>query len=379
MNTLKVFYYSIRRAAFIAAAVFFAPLLRARAATRTRPWGDAPRILVIPQFTRIGDLVCATPMFRLIKKHYPKSHLAVLVAPRTVPIIKNNPRVDEIISLKSIDFAKRVLPEIRAKKFDVSFNLSASAVGTIVSLFGLVPKRVKLTRRPRPFSEFFTDCLNTDFCRYEHHTYLPQYYLKMLESIGIKDREEIKEMFPTKAGDEKAAAFLRDRGVSENDLLMGISIAANNKIKEWGDKKFLEVAKYVREKYGAKVAFLGSKKEDVRIKNAIAGLDSRYFFEATDFSLEELPSFMKRLNLYVAVDTGPIYIAHALKVPLIDIIGPVDPREQPPKDKRSIQVVAEGVEPTSFVMKRARFCTVPQWVATAQVLNAVHDLLRQER
>lgn len=89
---------------------------------------------------------------------------------------------------------------------------------------------------------------------------------------------------------------------------------------------------------------------------------------------------MNRFNLYIAADTGPIYIAHALKVPLVDIIGPVDPREQPPKDERSIQVVAEGVEPTSFVLKKV---SVPsgglhalQKISVAQVERAVDALQR---
>jgi ADP-heptose:LPS heptosyltransferase len=77
------------------------------------------------------------------------------------------------------------------------------------------------------------------------------------------------------------------------------------------------------------------------------------FFKAVNFTLEELPSLIKRLNLYIAVDTGPIYIAHALKVPLIDITGPCDSNEQPPNDELSIQVRPPPyIKPSSFVMKK---------------------------
>ena len=77
------------------------------------------------------------------------------------------------------------------------------------------------------------------------------------------------------------------------------------------------------------------------------------FIKANDFNLEELPSLMNKFSLYIAVDTGPIYIAHALGIPLIDIIGPVDPTEQPPKDNKSIQILPRGdIKPSSFVFKR---------------------------
>jgi len=106
--------------------------------------------------------------------------------------------------------------------------------------------------------------------------------------------------------------------------------------------------------------FLGSKNDEKRIDSLIensvpwSGLKGNSFCKAVDFTLEELPSLTKRLNLYIAVDTGPIYIAHALKVPLIDICGPCDPREQPPLDEQSIQILPEGnLKPSSFVLKRA--------------------------
>jgi hypothetical protein len=41
-----------------------------------------------------------------------------------------------------------------------------------------------------------------------------------------------------------------------------------------------------------------------------------------------------------------------LGIKLIDIIGPVDPNEQPPNDSRSIQVLARNnIKPSSFVFK----------------------------
>ena len=395
IKIVRIVYYFLRKWVLIKIAIIFYPIFSAAALRRVKGYDKKrPRILVIPQFTRIGDLVCATPVFRAIKLAYPDAYLAVLVTNRTAPIIKNNPRVDRIITFKSIDFCSRVLPEVRRERFDWSFNLSASAVGTLVSLYGFIPHRVKLTRRPRPLAEILADCLNTEAVRYEHHTYLPGYYLKMLRSLGIQNPEEVQEVFSTPEGDRKAAEFLRMHSVGEKDLLVGISITANNKIKEWGDEKFAEVTRHLLERYSAKVAILGSKKDEARIDIFLRRFNTNpqmntnpRIFKAVDFSLEELPSFMKRLNLYIAVDTGPIYIAHALKVPLIDIVGPVDPREQPPKDERSIQVLpgnlpvgGQGIEPSSFVMKRSGNITshmqALEAISVSAILLAIDKLLR---
>lgn len=327
---MRKFYYELRRIFLILFAFLFSPLIYFLIWQRKKSGLLKPRILIIPHLTRIGDLVCATPVFRAIKEKYPDSHLAVLVAGRLEGLLKNNPRVDEIIIYRHYDLLGTIR-RIRQGNFDWSFILSGTAVGTIISFLALIPNRAKITRRPRPPSEFFTDWFSNFQFRYEHHTYLPRYYLRLLEFIGIKNPEEIKEVFVSKEGERKAEEFLRKSNLAISDFLVGISATAGNKIKEWGEEKFKKLAEELVQRYGAKIIYLGS-----------AG-----------FSLEELPSLIKRLKLFIAVDTGPIYIAHALKIPLIDIIGPVDPAEQPPKDGKSIQVLPPApIQPTSFVFKK---------------------------
>lgn len=405
MRNIKIFYYWLRKWFLIKIAILGAPvfyfLMRGRGAQSAAPSAALPlkpRILIIPQFTRIGDLVCATPMFRAIKLKYPKSYLAVLVTRRTAPIIKNNPNIDEIVPFNSFDFVKRVLKEVRAKHFDWSFNIASTVIGSLISFYGLIPNRVKLTKRPRSLSETLTDWIPNYKLRYHHHTYLPKYYLDLLKFIGIENAEEIKQVFVSSEGERKAGKWLMDNGIEAGDKLVGISITANNRIKEWGDEKFMEVAKYANQKYGAKVVFLGTPRDQERVDRIIyslrhsdpaatgeeslftshsrenGNLKNNSFLTALDLNLEELPSLMKRLNLYIAVDTGPIYIAHALKVPLIDITGPCDPNEQPPNDEISIQIrPPDHIRPSSFVMKKAG---KPEEHKKALESIKVHDVLK---
>lgn len=307
------------------------------------------KILIIPILTRIGDLVCATPVFRAIKAKYPESYLAVVVTNKIAPLIKNHPRVDEII-IYNTKGIYNTIKTIRRGKFLWSFNLGGTSIGTALSIFGSIPNRVKILKEERPLSEFLTDWMNNFTFLYKNHTYLPRYYLKILEFIGIKDPIEIKEVFTTPEGDKKAEELLRKNNLPEGDFLVGISITAGNKIKEWGDGKFVQLAKEIVRKYGAKIIFIGNKNDESRIANI---LRQTGYVGAVDFTLSELPSIIKKLKLYIAVDTGPIYIAHALKVPLIDIVGPVDPREQPPEDKLSVLVgPSSDIHPSSFVFKR---------------------------
>jgi len=335
---IRSIYYEIRKLVLIFLACLFSPifyfLIWRRKKSRAK--NKQLKILVVPQLTRVGDLVCATPVFRAIKKKYPDCYLAVLVQNKIAGIVKNNPHIDKVIIFKSSDFADRVLYEVRKEGFDWSFCLSGTAIGTLVAFWGLIPNRVKLIREGCSFSELVSDWLNNYRSLYKHHTYLPKYYLKMLRLIGIENPEEIKEVFTAPAGDHKADEFLRNNNIASRDFLVGVSITAGNKIKEWGDEKFTILAKRISEKYDTKIIFIGTKSDEQRIDAVLANLGNQRFYKTVDFSLEELPSLIKRLHLFISGDTGPMHIAHALEVPLIDILGPVDPEELTPKSGKSI-------------------------------------------
>lgn len=330
------------------------PLWRALIFFRKLGWKNIQplRILVIPQVNRVGDLVCATPVFRAIKTKYPNSHLAVLISQskESWQIIKNNPRVNEIIFYEEPDLIRK----IRRGNYQWSFNLTNYPIPSPIAFLGLIPNRVKTVVLGRSLSEYLTDWLNNRRFLYRHHTYLPRHYLKLLEKIGIVDPQEIKEVFVSEAGEKKAEDFLRANNLSSTDLLVGISIAAGNKIKEWGDEKFAELTRAILRKYNAKILFLGVPDNDERLDQVLRSLPTDKCFKAAEFDLDALPSLIKRLKLFIAVDTGPIYIAHALKISLVDIIGPVDPTEQPPEDERSFLVRPPSyIHPSSFVFKRA--------------------------
>lgn len=349
---MRRLYYETRRISLIIFVLFFSPFIfllirRKRSDLKGSPRSDL-RILLMPHLTRIGDLVCATPIFAAIKQKYPESHLAVLIAGRLEPLLKNHPHVDEIIIYRHYDFWGTI-KKIREKEFNWSFSLSGTAVSSVIAFLGFIPNRVKITRRPRPVSEFLTDWLSGYQVRYEHHKFLLDYDLKLLEFIGIKNPSSRKVLGLCQNGEVRADKYFKENNLSTDGFIVGISIGAGNKIKEWGDDKFKELAERLIERYKAKIILIGSKSQEARIKRIFG----KNIFYATDYALGDLPSLIKRLKLFISVDTGPIYIAHAVGTPLIDIIGPVDPNEQPPNDERSIQVLPPlHIKPTSFVFKK---------------------------
>lgn len=347
---------------------------------------DSPRILIIPQLTRIGDLICATPVFKQIKEKYQNCHLTVLVTPKIAGIVKNNPRLDEIILLEDRDYLEffglfRLFKRVRERHFDWSINLASSTMGSLIALYGGIPHRIKIVKPNPPLTESLIDWWNQHRILYRFGERIPLLYLRSLTPLGIESSVEgKKEIFTSAAGDSKTQEFFSKYSITANDFIIGISVSAGNRIKEWGDEKFASLARQLVAKYGAQIIFIGPPSDSDRIDKIVQAAGWG-FIKATNFSLEGLPSLIKRFNLFIAVDSGPIHIAHALGVPLIDIIGPVDPDEQAPNYGNYLIVKSPSdIKPTIFALRSPgdpiESRKAVGSITVKQVFEAVEDILR---
>ncbi len=327
------------------------------------------RILVVPQLTRIGDLVCATPALAALKARYPECHLAVVVTPKIAGIIRANPRVDELIILEDREYLDffgvfRFFRKVREKRFDCGVNLAASTMGTLIAVFGAVPRRIKIVRSVRPFSERLTDWMNTDSVRYTAGEYIPGLYVRALAPLGIKPPAVYqKQVFITPEGEAQAEKFLQELTLKDGEFLVGMSVTAGSAVKEWGIEKFAELVKKLIETYRARIVIIGSSADRKKMEeverlithpNILENVGVSLKVVVTDaFDLVALPSLMKRFTLFISADTGPTHIADALGVPLIDIVGSVDPDEQTPRGAHARIIRPHGIPPTIFALRPA--------------------------
>jgi heptosyltransferase II len=334
------------------------PFLIKKADKVLKELGDQKRILVIPQLSRIGDIVCSTPVFYNIKKKYPHSHLSVLVSKKALGIIKNNPRIDSFILIEDFP-GNSLIKKLREEKFNYSISLNATSTSTYWTIWSYIPHRIKTIVETPPITERMTDWMANHRLLYKNHTYLPLHHIRLLKFLDIDIPNDVKEIYTTKYGENKASIYIKSLNLKPGSKIIGLSITAGNKIKELGDLKFKELALKILSLGNTAIVTIGSKGDTQRLEEFVKSVNHPKCFYTTDFNLEELPSLIKEFSIYIAVDTGPIYIAHALGTPLIDIIGPVDPKEQPPKDERAIQVLPRGnIKPSSFVFKRRG----PDWL-----------------
>lgn len=315
----------------LAAPFFYATLYFKKIFSKT---GEPKRILIIDN-AKIGDLICATPVFRAIKEKYPDANLTVLVTPRVEGILQNNRHIDEIITSnlnvrKGIFDIWRLVKEIRKRNFDVSVNLVPGTLNFILPFFAGIPERLTSINNNLGFFYRTLTRLATKSLAIGENSLSVRHYLDLLKLLGINNNNLTKEVFIDGPAEKKAAEFLASRGIAVKDVVVGMCLSAGNKIKEWGAENFAQLADEISRRFSFKIIVIGGPADEFLLKEFEQLVREDVIITYEDFSLKEVPALIRRFNYFISVDSGPIFIANALGVPVVDIVGPFNYVEQSP-------------------------------------------------
>ena len=297
----------------------------------TRAPSEYRRILVV-QTAKMGDMVCTTPLLHALRTRFPAAHITVAGDAIGGQILAENPDVDEYI-VNTPDFFG-LLHTIRDTHFDASIVLVPDARAVALSFLA----GVRLIVAPDVVGGYCpwmtkTYRLLLRLVRSVPHRmghYAPGEYLRLLKPLGIEANDTTKRLGYSDEARKSADVFLRAHNLTEKKFAV-ISPSAGNKIKNWPADRFARVAEYLVEK-GMPVVVIGGPRDIEEVAAMMGSVEKpEGIIDASEkFSIDELKAFIARAGLFVAVDTGPIYIAEAFGVPTVDIVGPMDEREQPP-------------------------------------------------
>lgn len=319
---------------------------------------NVSRIIVVPT-GKLGDVVCATPVLRAIRINLPAAHIIVAGTPKLHrPLLSHSGLVDEYLDLEEAGAITR----IKACHADAAIVTGPSYKSTALLYLAEIPLVVAAKveggfspSETRPYK------ILQKFIRtfpYRMGEYAPRERLRALEPLGIISSDTTKHLGFSEASGKKANKFFADNSIDkEEDFVVGISPSAGHKIKEWPEERFAEVADYLMAKYQAKIIIIGGSGDKEKVKKTKGHLKSaKKVLEIIDWNIDELKSLISRLHLFISVDTGPIYIAEAFNVPTIDITGPIDENEQPPRGliHRSV-VPSRRAGPELFVLNARRY------------------------
>ncbi|MDO9450729.1 MAG: glycosyltransferase family 9 protein [Rugosibacter sp.] len=311
------------------------PLLRIMAG---RAPAESQRILVI-QMAKIGDLLCATPVFREIKARYPQAHLAVMATAQNVPLLRANPQVDEVVVAEAKTFRGlggkvRLVRLWRQGHYDTVVCLNAGAAYAVAALWALIPQRLAVQSNFGGTSHRLAAHLWSRVELHRGDRLIQETYLALLAQLGVNGGRVDKEVFTAGGADDKVVAVL---GLVRGPLV-GIGVSSANRLKALGSKKIIEVARQMLARHPAAcLVLIGSADDQAQAQEIASQLPAGAVIDACGaVGIAELPALLKRLTVFIGVDSGVTYMADAVGVPLVSIAGPCNMQETRPLGQQVI-------------------------------------------
>jgi heptosyltransferase-2 len=281
-----------------------------------------PRRILVVRTDRLGDVVLATPLIRALRQTFPHAFLAAMVRPYARDILLHNPHLNAILvdDYEGADRGRRgffrQVKKLWSYRFDTALLLLPTERAAWMLFFAGIPRRVSVGYK---FYGVITGMRGVS-----RHKYIPlrheaDYSLDLGRKIGVRSDDLSTEVFLTGEERKDGRRVLREAGVHDSDILIGIHPGSGGSTANWEPKRYAMLAALLLEKTN----------EDVRL--VITGEEQAVAFPSSHRLLDlrgkrplrSVMSVLSHLDVFFSSSTGPMHIAAALRVPTVSIFCPL--------------------------------------------------------
>ena len=261
----------------------------------------------------IGDIVLSTALVSKVKEKYPDSDIYYLTIPLGKEVLKNNPKIKEVIVYDKrgkdkgfgafISFIRR----IRKLKIDICLTPHRYLRSSILSL--LSGAKIRVGYDIANLSFVFNKKIKYDKTKHEVE--------KLLSFVDDDTKRFELEMYPNEKDKLKIDTLVKN--LSENKKIILIAPGSKWFTKKWPEEYFRILIQNLVKRDDLLVVITGGKEE----KEIELNLDSKVLDLRGEITLLELAELTKRASLVVSNDSAPIHITSAFpNTRIIGIFGP---------------------------------------------------------
>ena len=285
--------------------------------------------ILVMKLGAAGDLILATPSFRMLRKRFPHASMALLVDKNLSGLAASGGHFDEIIAvdrkkLNQPGYLLKLAKRLRREGYDISIDLQNTKWTHLLAAISLVRERYGFARGR------FAFLLNRPDHGYAAVEAPVRHQFRIISKLGVTEFDDALELVPTESAQAKAAELLGPRQGSQKwiGLVTGASPAWAT--KRWPLEYFEALARLLMDRRDCRIVLLGTAEDAARTRGFLKGSEAAVTNLCGKTSLEELVAVIRQLDLVVTGDSAPLHIAAALKKKIVCFFGPTDPKRHMP-------------------------------------------------
>ena len=337
--------------------------------------------ILIVNLGGIGDLLLSFPAIKPLKEKYVGCSFDAFVVERAVGLSRDFKVFDNVFAYRPGIFAMlKLFVRLRNNHYDLVINMRTmvSRLGALkmYGVFKIINGRISAGRDTQKRG-FFLDIKIPETEPGEK--YEMEYDIDTVRALGVEVRDKRIDFSPGLKSEREVNGVLQDHGINADDILVGIH-PGGMPSRRWPLENFLEVIKKTAEVRPVKFVVTGSVSES-NLAQALVKAQGANIIDMTGrFDVQQMFALIKRCDLFISNDTGPMHIAAILKTPLIAIFGPgqlirFDPRVI--SDKAVVLYKKSDCAPCNKEECRSMKCL--KAIAPDEVVKIVLELLNRKK
>lgn len=287
----------------------------------------------------VGDVINASPVCTEIKKHYPNSKIIFITNPTSMETARCLPHVDDVFGfdryydhkgVKIFNFAFQVRKQYQ---IDAVFILTDNFRSALLAFLMGAKKRIGRACDGRDI--FITHKIPFTQEEQELKVHVTEQYMRVLKPI-INYTQDYELDFKYSENDILYIDKLLSEHNLENKQLLGFCPATGSQFKNWDLKNAAEFIQQINKEGAYKIVIIGTEANKIFAeKLREIGINDFIDFSCKT-TIPQLGALISKFKLFVSIDTGPMHLAFALKIPTIAMFfqpnylkwGPSDTKKQ---------------------------------------------------
>lgn len=319
----------------------------------------------------IGDLLALTPVVRALASAYPGARISLLVGTHgTAALFRHHPLISETIVYdrrgehRSLPQFLRIWQRLRRGKFSLVVNFQRSNLKAWLLASAAFPCRVLVYHKAR-----------------NRVVHVVDNYLETLAPVGIPGQYRGLELFVDRADEEFAREVFSRNGL-DGVTVVAINTGASRPVNRWEASRFAELADALSARLAMKIIVIGGSEDRAVAEEIFAKASSRPLILCGKTSLLQTAAVLKKCDLLISCDTGPLHMATAVGTRVLGLYGASDPKRSGPVGPGHRIILAKGVACAPCGIrdcKNSRYLECMDKISVQEVADAAVSMIREDK
>jgi len=284
---------------------------------------DQPARILLIKPSSLGDIIHGLPVLAACKAHWPDAQIDWAVKREWAGLLTGHPMLRRVVFFPgSLWEGLRAWPALRRDSYDMVLELQGLLRSGLYAALTGCPVRVGFDDGREGSSWFYSRRVKVS----NDAVHAVDRCLDLVRRIGVTIASTPAFPVPdVKKQQEWVDDLWRRNQIRDGEAVCIVHPSARWPTKRWPAQCFAQLADRLIVQERTRVMIVGSAAEASQIEQMSRQMSQPAINLAGQTDLLQLAALLRRSNLLVSNDSGPMHLAAAVGTPVVAIFGPTDP------------------------------------------------------